>query len=215
MGEVLSWGLNRFSQLGYVVESSSSSTARHEEQIQFTPKKIYGQLRKEVVRGVAASKCASACWTEGEVFTWGTNNGQLGVYITMRYRAFERKLTVSFLLQGYDKAAHPIQVLPKKITKVNQPVISIALSVGILLFILSGRTLIFNRTQRWLVCFGTNKSNVSGTTDTTESSTPTPFFFLRLPHTHLIHPAFQHKPSRPRSSPTDPLKPSKTHTYQK
>ena len=87
-GEVLSWGLNRFSQLGYVVESSSSSTARHEEQIQFTPKKIYGPLRKEVVRGVAASKCASACWTEGEVFTWGTNNGQLGVYI-MSYRPFE------------------------------------------------------------------------------------------------------------------------------
>ena len=88
LGEVLSWGLNRFSQLGYVVESSSSSTARHEEQIQFTPKKIYGPLRKEVVRGVAASKCASACWTEGEVFTWGTNNGQLGVYI-MSYRPFE------------------------------------------------------------------------------------------------------------------------------
>lgn len=100
LGEVLSWGLNRFSQLGYVVES------RHEEQIQATPKKIYGPLRKEVVRGVGASKCASACWTEGEVFTWGTNNGQL----------------------GYDKAAHPVQVLPKKIIKVNQPVIAIALT---------------------------------------------------------------------------------------
>ena len=38
------------------------------------------------------------------------------------------------LLKGYDKAAHPVQVLPKKIIKVNQPVISIALTVGILHF---------------------------------------------------------------------------------
>ena len=51
---------------------------------------------------------------------------------------------ISFLLKGYDKVAHPVQVVPKKIIKVNQPVISIALTVGVLLFIFSGRTLIFN-----------------------------------------------------------------------
>jgi len=79
-GEVLSWGLNRFSQLGYVVEHSSAnaSSARLEEPIQSSPRKVHGHLRKEIVRGVAASKCASACWTDREVFTWGTNNGQLG-----------------------------------------------------------------------------------------------------------------------------------------
>ena len=38
------------------------------------------------------------------------------------------------LLKGYDKAAHPVQILPKKIIKVNQLVISIALTVGILHF---------------------------------------------------------------------------------
>lgn len=76
-GEVLSWGLNRFSQLGYVVEPLTSG--RLEEPIQTTPKKIYGPLRKEVVKGVAASKLASACWTDEVVFTWGTNNGQLGM----------------------------------------------------------------------------------------------------------------------------------------
>ena len=75
-------------------------------------------------------------------------------------------------MKGYDKAAHPVQILPKKIIKVNQPVISIALTVGILLFIFSGRMLSFNRTQRWLVYSVTNKLNVSGTTDTTGSSTP-------------------------------------------
>ena len=77
-GEVFSWGLNRFSQLGYVVEISLSSTGRHEEAIQAIPKRVVGLLRREVVIGVAASKNASACWTKETVFTWGTNTGQLG-----------------------------------------------------------------------------------------------------------------------------------------
>ena len=77
-GEVLSWGLNRFSQLGYVVEISTTSIGRHEEPIQTIPKRVVGLLRREVVVGVAASKNASACWTKETVFTWGTNTGQLG-----------------------------------------------------------------------------------------------------------------------------------------
>lgn len=76
-GEVYSWGLNRFSQLGYLVEVSTS-TGRHEEPIQAVPKRVMGLLRREVVIGVAASKNASACWTKETVFTWGTNTGQLG-----------------------------------------------------------------------------------------------------------------------------------------
>ncbi len=75
-GEVLSWGLNRFAQLGYVVETNSTaSIGRIEEPIQSMPKKIVGQLKKECVRGVAASKTSSACWTATEVFTWGTIMG--------------------------------------------------------------------------------------------------------------------------------------------
>jgi inhibitor of Bruton tyrosine kinase len=78
-GEVLSWGLNRFSQLGYVVESLSGvPLAKSEEQIQLTPRRIYGPLKKEIVKGIAACKTASVCWTISDVFTWGTNDGQLG-----------------------------------------------------------------------------------------------------------------------------------------
>ncbi|KAK0453137.1 hypothetical protein EV421DRAFT_1700890 [Armillaria borealis] len=106
-GEVLSWGLNRFAQLGYVVETNSTaSIGRIEEPIQSTPKKIVGQLKKEFVRGVAASKTSSACWTATEVFTWGTNNGQL----------------------GYDKSAQPVQILPRKVTKITKPVASVCLT---------------------------------------------------------------------------------------
>jgi len=78
VGEVLSWGLNRFSQLGYPVDPPAAG--RSEEPIQYTPRKVQGFLRKEVVKGVAASKYASACWTDNAVYTWGTNNGQLGEF---------------------------------------------------------------------------------------------------------------------------------------
>lgn len=80
-GEVYSWGLNRFSQLGYVVEALPTANGRLEEPIQSIPKRVVGLLRREVVRGVAASKNASACWTNDAVFTWGTNTGQLGKHI--------------------------------------------------------------------------------------------------------------------------------------
>lgn len=80
-GEVLSWGLNRFAQLGYIVEQvPTKGLGRSEEPIQASPKKIVGPLKKEIVVGIAACKTASVCWTSSEVFTWGTNNGQLGSF---------------------------------------------------------------------------------------------------------------------------------------
>jgi len=80
-GEVFSWGLNRFSQLGYTLDTPTGreSLGRIEEPIQATPRRVQAALRKVVVRGVAASRSASACWTDQDVYTWGTNNGQLGV----------------------------------------------------------------------------------------------------------------------------------------
>ncbi|KAG2363543.1 hypothetical protein BDR07DRAFT_1403884 [Suillus spraguei] len=102
-GEVLTWGLNRFSQLGYVIEVSSS--AKQDEQIQTTPRKV-GSLRREFIKGVAACKTASGCWTDTEVWTWGTNGGQL----------------------GYDKALVPVQVLPRKVSSIVQPVRAIVMT---------------------------------------------------------------------------------------
>ncbi|KAJ7632971.1 hypothetical protein FB45DRAFT_914037 [Roridomyces roridus] len=105
-GEVLSWGLSRFHQLGYIVEPSAITTNKLEEPIQAVPRKIYGPLKKEIVKGIAAAKTCSACWTATEVFTWGQNNGQL----------------------GYDKVAQPVQVLPRKVSKVVRPVLDISLT---------------------------------------------------------------------------------------
>ncbi|KAI0369776.1 hypothetical protein BV20DRAFT_996250 [Pilatotrama ljubarskyi] len=103
-GEVYSWGLNRFSQLGYIVEAVAGT--RSDEPIQLTPRKIAGGIKNRTVVGVAACKTASVCWTAEEVFTWGTNNGQL----------------------GYDRAAHPVQMQPRVVTKVTKPVISVSIT---------------------------------------------------------------------------------------
>jgi len=70
--EVMSWGLNRFSQLGYAVETADS--------IQPTARKIAGPLRGKRINGIAACKTASVCWSADELFAWGTNNGQFGVF---------------------------------------------------------------------------------------------------------------------------------------
>ncbi|KAI0831944.1 hypothetical protein BC628DRAFT_1350666 [Trametes gibbosa] len=103
-GEVYTWGLNRFSQLGYVVETAPG--IRSEEPIQTTPRKISGVLRGRMVLGVAACKTASVCWTADEIFTWGTNNGQL----------------------GYDRSAHPVQIQPRVVTKITKPVLSVSIT---------------------------------------------------------------------------------------
>ncbi|KAF7985816.1 hypothetical protein HWV62_474 [Athelia sp. TMB] len=89
--------------------------------IQATPKKVYGALKKLFVVGVAACKTASACYTEdGEVYTWGTNSGQL----------------------GYDKSAQPVQVLPRKVTKVAVPVISISITDSVMACLLSSQDVV-------------------------------------------------------------------------
>ncbi|KAG8768966.1 hypothetical protein FRC12_005243 [Ceratobasidium sp. 428] len=108
-GNILSWGMNRFHQLGYVIEppepSSKSRADLPENQVQITPKRIIGPLRKEVVVGIAACKTASACWTKNDLYTWGTNAGQL----------------------GYAKGTPGWQVLPRKAPAVSA-VVDVALS---------------------------------------------------------------------------------------
>ena len=72
-GEVMSWGLNRFNQLGYAAESADS--------IQSIARKITGHLRGKRMNGIAACKTASVCWSSDELFAWGANNGQFGMLV--------------------------------------------------------------------------------------------------------------------------------------
>jgi alpha-tubulin suppressor-like RCC1 family protein len=111
-GYILSWGHNRFSQLGYTIDPAdrppTMSGKDIDELVQLSPKRIVGPLKKEWVKGLAAGRMASACWTEDALWTWGTNAGHL----------------------GYEKAANPVQVVPRKVTSLAQPVIDVAMSVS-------------------------------------------------------------------------------------
>ncbi|KAG7098474.1 hypothetical protein E1B28_000418 [Marasmius oreades] len=130
-GEVFSWGLNRFAQLGYAVESGegdldslATTMSGTGEQIQLSPRRVYGSLKKEFVIGVAACKGASACWvrwdgsSESNVYTWGLNGGQL----------------------GYDRvgSGSQIQVFPRKVTKITKPVTQIAMMESAMACLLGG-----------------------------------------------------------------------------
>lgn len=79
-GYILSWGHNRFSQLGYAIEQPETTLGKMKEEleVQVSPKRIVGLLKKEFVKGVAAGRMASACWTADALYTWGTNAGHLG-----------------------------------------------------------------------------------------------------------------------------------------
>ncbi|CDR98796.1 uncharacterized protein SPSC_01410 [Sporisorium scitamineum] len=115
-GAVYSFGLNRFSQLGYSIEQGlgtvgstsgklgggagvtfgqpAASAQNVELDIQISPRRIVGPLKKEVVLGVACSKLHSAVFTSEGLYTWGTNTGQL----------------------GYDRSGTAVQVQPRKVT---------------------------------------------------------------------------------------------------
>ncbi|KIW04304.1 uncharacterized protein PV09_04598 [Verruconis gallopava] len=75
-GEVFTWGSNDCGQLGYDLPKSPG---RDEEAIQTSPRRIFGPLKKETVIGIAASRIHSVAYTETALYTWGKNEGQLGI----------------------------------------------------------------------------------------------------------------------------------------
>ncbi|GAA5902128.1 hypothetical protein JCM8208_002483 [Rhodotorula glutinis] len=103
-GDVFTFGLNRFSQLGYALDTpgpSPFSKSNEDDPIQATPRRVVGALKKEVVIGAAASRTHTVVFTADSLFAWGTNRGQLGFPI----------------------AGNPVQVLPRKVTLgITQPV---------------------------------------------------------------------------------------------
>lgn len=75
-GEVFSWGNNVFGQLGYALPPSN---IRDEEPIQLIPKQVFGPLKREFVQGTAASGVHTVVHTASLLFTFGKNDGQLGL----------------------------------------------------------------------------------------------------------------------------------------
>lgn len=74
--EVFSWGCNSYGQLGY---SSPSSQLPEEEPVQLLPRQIFGSIKREAIIGAAASRTHSVLHTVTSLYTFGKNDGQLGL----------------------------------------------------------------------------------------------------------------------------------------
>ncbi|KAJ9640407.1 hypothetical protein H2199_005946 [Coniosporium tulheliwenetii] len=75
-GDTFSWGNNAFGQLGY---SLPRTGLRDEDPISTLPRQIFGPLKREIVIGVAASRIHSVAHTSTSLYTFGKNEGQLGI----------------------------------------------------------------------------------------------------------------------------------------
>ena len=75
-GETFTWGSNGYGQLGY---APNASNAKDDEPIQLLPRQVYGSLKRETVVGAAASRTHSVIHTANSLFTFGKNDGQLGL----------------------------------------------------------------------------------------------------------------------------------------
>jgi inhibitor of Bruton tyrosine kinase len=75
-GSLLSWGTNTFGQLGYTLPRPA---LKDEEPVCATPRQIFGPLKREFIIGAAASALHSVAHTSTSLFTWGKNEGQLGL----------------------------------------------------------------------------------------------------------------------------------------
>lgn len=76
-GETFTWGSNGFGQLGY---APNTSTTVDEEPTQLFPRQVFGPLKRELVVGAAASSIHTVVHTAGSLFTFGKNEGQLGLF---------------------------------------------------------------------------------------------------------------------------------------
>ena len=75
-GEVFTWGSNKYGQLGYTLPMPSSS---QDAPIQLSPRQLFGSMKKEIIIGAAASAVHSVIFTASALYTFGKNDGQLGL----------------------------------------------------------------------------------------------------------------------------------------
>ena len=75
-GETFTWGNNAYGQLGY---APNSQGFKDEDPLQLLPRQVFGPLKRELVVGAAASRIHSVVHTASSLYTFGKNEGQLGL----------------------------------------------------------------------------------------------------------------------------------------
>ena len=74
-GDLYTWGSNAAGQLGHGIPKVDFE----KDDIQLLPKQLFGPLKKEIVIGITASAIHSVAHTASGLYTWGKNEGQLGL----------------------------------------------------------------------------------------------------------------------------------------
>ncbi|KAJ9656049.1 hypothetical protein H2198_005209 [Neophaeococcomyces mojaviensis] len=96
-GEVFTWGSNKHGQLGYELPEVPAQ----DTPLQLTPRQIYGLIKKEQIIGAAASSLHSAVYTSSGLYTFGKNEGQLGLMDadarSLEMQVIPRRIGVSIL----------------------------------------------------------------------------------------------------------------------
>lgn len=72
-GEVYSWGLNNYFELGYPTDIIKEKTDTFSNE----PRRVVQSLKKLKIKGIACSKIHSAAYTDHSLVLWGLNVGQM------------------------------------------------------------------------------------------------------------------------------------------
>lgn len=75
-GEVFTWGSNKYGQLGYNLPRANN---KRDTPIQSTPRQVFNPFKREVILGAAASAIHSVVFSASGLYTFGKNEGQLGL----------------------------------------------------------------------------------------------------------------------------------------
>lgn len=75
-GEVFTWGSNKYGQLGYNLPRANN---KRDIPMQSTPRQVFNPFKREVILGAAASAIHSVVFNASGLYTFGKNEGQLGL----------------------------------------------------------------------------------------------------------------------------------------
>lgn len=75
-GEVFTWGSNKYGQLGYNLPRANN---KRDTPVQTIPRQVFNPFKREVILGAAASAIHSVVFSASGLYTFGKNEGQLGL----------------------------------------------------------------------------------------------------------------------------------------
>jgi alpha-tubulin suppressor-like RCC1 family protein len=107
-GEIYSWGNNAYGQLGYTLPKPA---IKDDDPISTLPRQIFGTLKRELITGISASRIHSVAHTATSLYTFGKNEGQLGIVDSdarsLEMQVIPRKIAASL----FSAAIHSVSAI--------------------------------------------------------------------------------------------------------